>query len=205
MRTLIVDDEPRALKKLRHLCDQDENIEEVAVAQCGAAAIEMIFESRPDLLFLDVDLKDMTGFEVLRSLNPATQPTVIMVAAHKEHAAEAFRSGAVDYLTKPIAAPRFAAAIERVQEHRGLPSSQETNSASSTRASRAIAARGKFSARLVAQNSKRLYFLDVEDVDYIEACGNYVVIHAGQQKYLRRDTVKRLAAELREAGFEWIR
>lgn len=207
MRTLIVDDEPRALDTLRHLCEEDANIDEVAVARCGAAAIEIVRESRPDLLFLDVELQDMTGFEVLRSLNPATQPAVIMVAAHEAHVAEAFRSGAVDYLTKPIGAGRFATAVERVQERRelALPSAQERIAVNDAQARRARAAHGRFATRLVAENSQRLYFLPVEDVDYIESCGNYVVIHVGNQKYIRRDTVKRLASELREAGFEWIR
>ena len=128
MRTLIVDDEPRALESLRHLCEEDANIDEVAVAECGAAAIEMICESRPDLLLLDAELSDMTGFDVLRSLNRAEQPAFIMVAAHEEHAVQAFRSGVVDYLTKPIGASQFATAMERVQERREFTqsSSQET-------------------------------------------------------------------------------
>jgi two-component system LytT family response regulator len=207
MRTLIVDDEPRALETLRHLCEEDANIDEVAVAECGAAALEMICESRPDLLLLDAELQDMTGFDVLRSLNRAAQPAVIMVAAHEEHAVEAFRSGVVDYLTKPIGASQFATAIERVQERREftLSFSHESVTENGDRVARARMARGPFPARLVAENSQRLYFLAVEEIDYIESCGNYVVIHVGTQKYLRRDTVKRLAAELRDAGFEWIR
>ena len=207
MRTLIVDDEPRALETLRHLCEEDANIDEVAVAECGAMAIEMICESRPDLLLLDAELQDMTGFDVLRSLNRAAQPAVIMVAAHEDHAVQAFRSGVVDYLTKPIGASQFATAIERVQEHREYTqsTSHETVPENGASAARARAARGRFPARLVAENSQRLYFLAVEEIDYIESCGNYVVIHVGTQKYLRRDTVKRLASELRDAGFEWIR
>jgi two-component system, LytTR family, response regulator len=196
MRTLIVDHEPHARATLRHLCEADENIDEVEVAECGAAAIEMIRADRPDLLLLDVELRDMTGFDVLRSLKHTRRPAVIMIAAHEEHAVEAFRSGAVDYLTKPVGASRFATAIERVHERceRPLPSDWSAN----TKHRRAP-------ARLMAENSHRLYFLSVEDVDYIESCGNYVLIHVGEQKYLRRDTIKRLASELRDAGFEWIR
>ena len=200
MRTLIVDNEPCALETLRHLCEEDANIDEVAVAECGATALEMICTTRPDLLLLDAELRDMTGFDVLRSLNRAAQPAVIMVAEHEEHAVEAFRSGVVDYLTKPIGATQFATAIERVQERR------EFTPENAVRVPPArAAARGGFPARLVAENSQRLYFLAVEEIDYIESCGNYVVIHVGAQKYLRRDTVKRLAVELRDAGFEWIR
>jgi two-component system, LytTR family, response regulator len=204
MRTLIVDHEPHARAKLRHLCEADESIDEVEVAECGATAIEMIRTDRPDLLLLDVELRDMTGFDVLRSLKHTGRPAVIMIAAHEEHAVEAFRSGAVDYLMKPVGASRFATAIERVHERceRSLSSDRPPNIAG-------LAARNykrrRAPARLMAENSHRLYFLSVEDVDYIESCGNYVLIHVGEQKYLRRDTIKRLASELRDAGFEWIR
>lgn len=204
MRTLIVDHEPYARATLRHLCEADDSIDEVAVAECGAAAIEMIRSGRPDLLLLDVELRDMTGFDVLRSLKDIGRPALIMVAEHEKHAVEAFRSGAVDYLTKPVGASRFATAIERVHERceMSLPAAQRAHSANLAVAN---TKRRRSPARLMAENSHRLYFLAVEDVDYIESCGNYVLIHVGEQKYLRRDTLKRLASELREAGFEWIR
>src|SRR5277367_3129693 len=114
MRTLIVDHEPHVL---RSLCEAEQTIEEVTVAECGAKAIEEIRASRPDLMLLDVELQDMSGFDLLRSLKPAARPAVIMVAAHEVHAPEAFRSGAVDYLTKPVGADRFTAAIEKVHRH----------------------------------------------------------------------------------------
>jgi two-component system, LytTR family, response regulator len=204
MRTLIVDHEPHARATLRHLCEADDSIDEVAIAECGAMAIDMIRTGRPDLLLLDVELKDMTGFDVLRSLKPVARPAVIMVAAHEEHAVEAFRSGAIDYLTKPVGASRFATAIERVHERCEMnwPAVHGTNRANFAATN---SKRRSWPSRLMAENSHRLYFLAVEDVDYIESCGNYVLIHVGEQKYMRRDTVKRLASELREAGFECIR
>jgi two-component system, LytTR family, response regulator len=204
MRTLIVDHEPHARATLRHLCEADDSIDEVAIAECGATAIDMIRTGRPDLLLLDVELRDMTGFDVLRSLKHTARPAVIMVAAHEEHAVEAFRSGAIDYLTKPVGASRFATAIERVHERceMNLPAVQGANMANFAAPN---SKHRRPQARLMAENSHRLYFLAVEEVDYIESCGNYVLIHVGEQKYLRRDTVKRLASELRDAGFEWIR
>jgi two-component system, LytTR family, response regulator len=204
MRTLIVDHEPHARATLRHLCEADDSIDEVAIAECGATAIDMIRTGRPDLLLLDVELKDMTGFDVLRSLKPAARPAVIMVAGHEEHAVEAFRSGAIDYLTKPVGASRFATAIERVHERCEMnrPAVHGANMADFAAPN---GKRRSWPSRLMAENSHRLYFLAVEDVDYIESCGNYVLIHVGEQKYMRRDTVKRLASELREAGFECIR
>jgi two-component system, LytTR family, response regulator len=203
MRTLIVDHEPRGRAVLRQLCEADASIQEVTVAECGATAIEMIRANRPDLLFLDVELNDMTGFDVLRSLNGAGRPAVIMVAGHESHAVEAFRSGAIDYLIKPVGARRVASAIEKVHQRYdlSLTRAQGNAAAKSSHTTR----RQPSPVRLMAENSHRLYFLAVEDIDYIESCGNYVVIHVGDQKYVRRDTLKRLAAVLRDLEFEWIR
>jgi two-component system, LytTR family, response regulator len=190
MRTLIVDHEPCVRETLRNLCEADDSIDEVTEAESGVTAIKMIRARRPDLLLLDVELSDMTGFDVLRSLNNARRPPVIMVTAHEQHAVEALRIGAIDYLTKPVNADRFATAIKRVHVQ-GLIA---TNGL-----------RRRSPARLIGENSHRLYFLAVDEVDYIESCGNYVLIHVGTQKYIRRDTLKRLAAELHDAEFEWIR
>jgi two-component system, LytTR family, response regulator len=199
MKTLIVDHEPRVRANLRHLCEADSSIAEVAVAECGATALEMIRAIRPDLLLLDVELKDMTGFDLLHSLNGAARPAVIMVAAHDELEAEALRDGAIAYLTKPIDAGRFANALAKVHER---------NESALVRAQRRIsgqARRRQLPTHLMGENAHRLYFVAVEDVDFIEACGNYVLIHVGDQKYVRRDTIKRLASALRDQGFEWVR
>src|SRR5271156_1110596 len=118
MRALIVDDEAYSREALRDLCEADESLNEVAVAGCGATAIKMIRAARPDLLLLDVELSDMTGFDVLRSLKLAGRPQVIMVSAREEHVSEALYVGAIDCLIKPISADRLATAIERVRDAR---------------------------------------------------------------------------------------
>jgi two-component system, LytTR family, response regulator len=203
MRTLIVDPEPRGRAVLSQLCEDDASIHEARVAESGAAAIEMIRANRPDLLFLDVELKDMTGFDVLRSIKGTRRPAVIMVAAHEAHAVEAFRGGAIDYLTKPVAAQHIASAIEKVQQQYDLSLRRKQGNLSvrSSHSSRRPHSR----SRLMAEQSHRLYFLAVEDIDYIESCGNYVLVHVGNQKYVRRDTLKRLSAALRDHEFVWIR
>jgi two-component system LytT family response regulator len=210
VRALIVDDEAYSREALRDLCEADESLNEVAVAGCGATAIKMIRAARPDLLLLDVELSDMTGFDVLRSLNLAARPQVIMVSAHEEHAVEALRVGAVDYLMKPVTADRFATAIERVRERRksAYTAPGSDNFAASTQNLLSTHnARRRPPTRLIGENAcrDRLYFIAVDDVDYIEAYGNYVLIHVGNQKYVRRDTLKRVAFELRDQEFEWIR
>jgi two-component system LytT family response regulator len=208
MRVLIVDDERSGREALLKLCKADGSVEEVAVAESGAMAIKMIRARRPDLLLLDVELRDMTGFDVLRSLNLAGRPQVVMLTTHEKHAVEAFRIGAIDCLTRPVSADRFATAIERVRERRGSKGATticDDAAAGSPRSITTHTTRRRSPARLIGENSHRLYFLAIDDVDYFEAYGNYVLIHVGEQKYVRRDTIKRLAFELRDAEFEWIR
>jgi two-component system, LytTR family, response regulator len=207
MRTLIVDHEPCVRETLRNLCEADDSIDEVTEAESGVTAIKMIRARRPDLLLLDVELSDMTGFDVLRSLNNARRPPVIMVTAHEQHAVEAFRIGAIDYLTKPVSADRFATAIKRVHERReaALVATRGRDSADVQALVATDGLRRTSPLRLIGENAHRLYFIAVDEVDYIESCGNYVLIHVGTQKYIRRDTLKRLAAELQDAEFEWIR
>jgi two-component system LytT family response regulator len=203
MKALIVDHEPQGRAVLRDLCEADGSIDEVTVAECGAAAIEMIHANHPDLLFLDVELKDMTGFDVMRSLTGPGSPAVVMVAAHENHAFEAYRSGVIDYLTKPVAASHVATAIEKAHQRHDLRLTS-TPDQDSTRSNQGLR-RAQPPMLLMAESSHRLYFLDVEDIDYIESCGNYVLLHVGDQKFVRRDTIKRLATLLRDARFKWIR
>jgi two-component system, LytTR family, response regulator len=167
-----------------------------------AAALKMMRANPPDLVSLDFELKDIPGLDVLRSLNQAQSPAATVVAAHETHSVEAFRGGAVDCLTEPVGATRLATAIAKAQER---------NESALANAQRHLAPimihnnRRKSTLRLMAENSRKVHFLAVEDIDYIEACGNYVLIHIGDQKYVRRDTVKRLALELRDVNFEWIK
>jgi two-component system LytT family response regulator len=202
MRTLIVDHEPHGRAVLRQLCEADASIAEVAVAESGADALEIIRAHPPDLLFLDVELKDMTGFEVLRSLESAGRPAVVMVAAHENHAFEAFRSGAIDYLTKPVGVHHVTTAIEKARQRHD---SQMPSTARESMRLRHNRRRAQPSMILMAENSRRLHFIAIEDIDYIESCGNYVLIHVGDHKFVRRDTLKRLATVLQDLGFEWIR
>src|ERR1700722_17280006 len=207
MKTLIVDQEPSFREALRMLCEADDAIEEVAVAESGVTAINMIRARRPDLLLLDVELGDMTGFDVLRSLGNAGRPQIIMVSENEDHAVEALDVGAVDCLRKPISAQRFATAIERVHERCAstLTTVQREVAANTPTHFDAQVWRRHLPMHLMAEMAHRLYFLPLEDVDYIESCGNYVLIHVGEQKFVRRDSLKRLASALHEVGFECIR
>jgi two-component system LytT family response regulator len=204
MRVLIVDDEPLARSRLARLCDEQCDLEVVGEAESGAAAIGAIQALHPDVVLLDVELEDMTGFDVLHSCDVHEGPLAIMVTAHPEHAAKAFATDAIDYLTKPVDLERFDAAIERARSRRSnaLLAGVLQDVTSEVRATLGARARAQNAPRqLVGEKSRRIYFVDAASVDYIEAGGNYVMIHADQERYISRDSLKHLAESLTAIGF----
>jgi two-component system LytT family response regulator len=203
MRTLIVDDEPLACARLSRMCRQRPELQVVAEASSGAAAIAAIRAHHPDLVLLDVELQDMTGFDVLRALDIDQDPIAIMVTAHPEYALQAFASEAVDFLTKPVDAERFASAIARARR-RVTPSLPAPASGGGFGGGRTALTGERLAApqaRLVGERAHRLYFLEVANVDYIESDGNYVIIHCGDERYISRNTLKHLSAALAPLGF----
>jgi two-component system LytT family response regulator len=186
MRIVIVDDEPLARSRLVHLCQENAGVQIVAQAASGADAIEAIKVHRPDVVLLDVELQDMTGFDVLRSLESRGGPLAIMVTAHPQHAMEAFDSDAVHFLTKPVDSRRLGSAIGRARSLLALE-----RSGSSVNSLRQI----------TGEKGQRLYFIDVETIDYVESEANYVALHVDAERYLARNTMKHLAGVLGAEGF----
>jgi two-component system LytT family response regulator len=197
---MIVDDEPAARSALRRLCAEQADLTVIAEADSGAAAIRAALSHRPQLLLLDVELQDMSGFEVLRSLAKQAEVAAILIA-HSKHAVHAFENEAVDYLTKPVDPARFVCAIDRARQRLASASAMLAQEV----ARQVRAALTEFAAtsqaRLVGERAQRFYFLDVETIDYIVADGNYVIIHCAGERYISRNTVKHLATTLRLHGF----
>jgi two-component system LytT family response regulator len=194
VRILIVDDDPLARAVLVDLCRrQPEEAYPVTVGS-GADAIEEIRISPPDLVLLDVELGDMSGFDVLRSLGTSNPPPVVLVTGHEEHALQAFELGAIDYLMKPVAPSRFDAALARLR-------SRESN----RNTPRTTPLHSSAPLRLVGEKARRLHFLAVDAIDYIIADGNYVTLYVGESEYLRRDSIKHLTRLLAPHAFERIR
>ncbi len=186
MRVVIVDDEPLARSRLVHLCQEHAGVEVVAQAACGADAIELIKAHRPDVVLLDVELQDMTGFDVLRSLESRDEPLAIMVTAHPQHAIEACDSNAVHYLAKPVDGRRLINAIGRARQQLSMQRSPaEANSL----------------RQITGEQGQRIYFIDVENIDYVESEANYVALHVEDERYLARNTLKHLAVVLAPLGF----
>jgi two-component system, LytTR family, response regulator len=200
MRVLIVDDEPLARRAIEILCRETTDVEIIGEADSGAAAIEAIQNQHPDVVFIDVELPDMTGFDALRTAQIAEPPLAIMVTAHSRYAVQSYDEAAFDFLTKPVLPERFAKAIGRARAARVDAGKARTTISSLPRP---VNGTGSYTSpqMIVGERGRRLYPLNVEKVSYIQSEHNYVRIHAGHEEYISRDTLKRLALVLESAGF----
>jgi DNA-binding LytR/AlgR family response regulator len=199
VKVLIVDEQAHERDSLLRLCERNDDIEVVVEADCGRAAIDAAGKLNPDVILLDVELPDMSGFELLRAVGADTHSLGIMISTCADHAIKAFAEGAIDYLVTPVTAERFDLAMVRAR-HRfngALPGDDHFALKSSERGRT-----GPVSPRfLVGERQRRLYPLDPKSIDYIEADGNYVTLRAGKVEYLSRDSIKRLSIQLAELGF----
>jgi two-component system LytT family response regulator len=192
LRVLIVDDEPPARRRLRALLEADPEVTVVGECGDGPAAVAALRRDACDLVFLDVQMPGLDGLEVVRAVGPERMPAVVFVTAHACHAVPAFDAAAVDYLLKPFDRERFAQALERAKE--------------AVRGRRLLAAPPPAPAqrpagRLLLRGQGRLYFLAADEIDWVEAAGNYLRLHAGGKTHLLRATLGGLAARLDPTRF----
>lgn len=190
LRTLIVDDEPLARERVRMMLAPHADLSIVGECGDGHQAITAIREHRPDLVFLDVQMPGVDGFGVLRELQGETLPYVVFVTAYDQYALKAFEVHALDYVLKPFNAERFDQALDRAratlqrQDGGTLDRDRLRDLVSS------LAAEQRERQRLVVKSSGRVFFVKVDDIDWIEAEGNYVRLHMGAQSHLLRETMK---------------
>ena len=197
LRTIVVDDEPLARQRVADLVRGRPELTLVAEAEDGRAALDLIAELRPDLVFLDIQMPELNGFEVISALEDDAMPRFVFITAFDDYAVRAFEVDAMDYLLKPVTNERFDAAVSRVL------SRTSPGDASPVRAlaDRAAEARSERPTRLVARRGNRHYFVRVADVDWIEAVGNYVRLQTGESSHLIRETMRALEAKLDPAQF----
>jgi two-component system, LytTR family, response regulator len=197
IRTLIVDDEPLARQRLRRLLQADPDITILGECSDGQQAVADLRALQPDLVFLDVQMPVLDGFEVLQELGDTTLPAVIFVTAHDRYALKAFEVHALDYLLKPFDKARFAAALERAkaQIHQGNAAAMNERLQKLLQ----IAPGQSSPKRLIIKSSSRIYFVRIEDIDWIEAAGNYVRLHVGKEEHLLREGLTALENKL-DAG-----
>jgi two-component system LytT family response regulator len=196
---LIVEGHVDVRNDLIRLCERSNNVTVVGEASCGKAAIEAADKLDPDVMLLDVELPDMSGFDLLGTVEAGIHPSSIMVSNCAQHAARAFDAGALDYVVMPVTPERFDEAIVRAR-HRihGAPPGYAPFPPNSSALLRRAPLPPRF---VVGERQRRLYPLNPKSIDYIEADGNYVTLRVGKIEYLSRDSVKRLSLELADLGF----
>jgi len=200
IRAIIVDDEPLARQGVRAFLADEADV--VMVAECadGADAVKKIKDLRPDLVFLDVQMPRLNGFQVLENLPPEILPVVIFTTAHDEHAIRAFEVNAVDYLLKPFKPARFRKALERargqLQVRIGRGGDPQITALLAS-----LKAGASAPPRILVKSPDRILFLPAEEIDHIEAAGNYLVLHTAKERHIIRETMTEMEARLSGAGF----
>jgi two-component system LytT family response regulator len=200
IRTLIVDDEPLARKRIRDLLQGDPEIDLAGECGDGQEAVTLVRKLRPDLVFLDVQMPLLDGFSVLAALGNALPAAVVFVTAHDRYALKAFEVHALDYLLKPFDRARFLSTLERAK-------SQLRNAKTPGLDQRlldllqTVKDRQQFPERLVVKSGGRVCFVRVADIDWIEAAANYVRLHVGKEEHLLRASMAGLEGELDPSRF----
>ena len=211
-RALIVDDERMARKRLRTLLASEKDFDVVGECANGTSAVHAIRTQTPDLVFLDVQMPELDGFGVVREVGADRMPFVIFVTAYDQYALRAFEVSALDYLTKPFDRERFQGTLRRVRQQMSLRAGARTGDAVAgaelhTRLAallEQLPPRPRFAERLMIKTGGRVIFLRADEVDWIEAAGNYVKLHAGRDTHLLHEGLASVAARLDPASFARI-
>jgi two-component system, LytTR family, response regulator len=199
IRALIVDDEPLAREGVRMRLKQEPDIEVIGECGNGRDAVTVILRDVPDLVFLDIQMPRLGGFEVVEAVGVKQMPHVIFVTAYDEHALRAFEVSALDYLLKPIDGERFFEALERARD-RIHGKNLQAISAQLRKMMAALQAERKYLGRLsiksAGKSGGRITFLGVDEIDWIGAADNYVQVHAGRESHLLHATMNSLENRL---------
>ena len=200
IKVLVVDDEPLARERLTTLLSQEPDVELVTPARDGEEAITSIHDDSPDLVFLDVQMPQMSGFDVIEAVGSDKMPLVIFVTAYDQHALKAFQVRALDYLLKPFDRDRFRDAITRAREL----IERHSNGDLERRLLELVndlKPEPQPLERFVIKSGGRVFFLRAEDIEWIEAAGNYVKLHVGAETHVFRETMNSLEARLNPRMF----
>ncbi|MGB7209725.1 MAG: response regulator [Pyrinomonadaceae bacterium] len=200
IKTLIVDDEPLARERVKRFLRDESDIKIIGEFGNGAEAIEAINEHKPDLVFLDIQMPEKNGFEVVKALDPKSMPSIIFVTAYDQYALQAFDVHALDYLLKPFNRERLHRAVSHAREH---IEHKNLGNIDERLASLIADIRGekKYLERLVVKSVGRVFFLKTDEIDWIEAAGNYVKLHTGKESHMIRETMNGIEAKLNPDKF----
>ena len=188
LRVITVDDEPLARERVSSLVRESADLELVSEAGNGLEALDLISAQRPDLVFIDVEMPELSGFGVIAALDADKMPGVVFITAYEHYAMKAFEVGAIDYLPKPVVRSRFDEAVARAKARLDRATGDARRSLIQS-ASEAEKERG-FRTRFVVRRGTTHYFVPVEDVEWIDVADNYLRLHAGDRAHLWRGTMK---------------
>ena len=200
LRAVIADDEPLARQRLRMLLEDIDWLEVVGEAKDGASATAAIQKLRPDLAFLDVEMPNGSGFDVIDSVGAAKMPFVVFVTAYDKYALKAFDVHAIDYLLKPFDRDRFRDALTRVRHQFERVTGGELERRLLQLVQDLTPAQQRLE-RFVIKSGGRVFFVPTGEIDWIEAAGNYVKLHVGTDEHLFRETMNAIEAKLNPDAF----
>jgi two-component system LytT family response regulator len=225
IRTIIVDDEPLALKLLAAKLDKLPNVEIIAKCANGREAINAVIELTPDLLFLDIQMPGLSGLDVVKELQNDVMPLVVFATAYEQYALDAFDANAVDYVLKPIDNERIARAVARAQERLLLSLEEDTENKNGVigaiaqieqkhektitwfaddvpaREGQAVNVKHR---KIVIKDRDEIHLLKQEDIQWIDAAGDYVCVHALGETHVKRSTLKEMLEELDDSQFKRV-
>ncbi len=201
IRAIIIDDEPLAREKVQLFAASEPDIEIVDVCTNGHEAISSFNTYKPDLLFLDIQMPELNGFEVLQQLPTNPLPGIIFITAYDEFALRAFEFHALDYLLKPYDRERFQKSVAHARATLRSTTETETTTQQIKLLLNSIQQNSNKLERLIVKTNGRIIFLRIEEIDWMEAAGNYVKLHVGNETHLIRETMNGLEQQLNPLKF----
>src|SRR5262249_221355 len=199
MRVLIVDDEPYARKRLRRFLQDEPQVEVADECASGREAVVALQKQKPDLVFLDIQMPGMSGFDLIEAVGPARMPPVVFVTAYDQFALQAFEAHALGYLLKPYDQRRFREVFQHAQLYLQGDQAKELNERLTNLLNRLGSS--KYCSRLAVRTGPRISFVAVKDIHSIEASGNYLHLHVGAEKHLLRCPLHVLEAKINPEQF----
>lgn len=200
IRALIVDDEPLPRERIRSLLAEHRDVEVIGECRDGQEALQAMESERPDLIFLDIQMPELDGFEVLKAIAPEHLPAIIFVTAFDEYAVRAFEVNVMDYLLKPINPARFEKAVRRALDRLAQPNTHEADRKLLDFVERLRAEQG-YTSRFVVRSGAKLSFVRASDVDWIDVADNYVRLHVAGREHLVRGTLTSVEMQLSPEAF----
>ena len=204
IRTLVVDDEPMARERVLSLLKQEDDFEVIGECADGTQAVSVIQHQSPDLVFLDVQMPGCSGFDVIQNVGADRMPTVVFVTAYDEYALRAFEVHALDYLLKPFGKDRFQETLKHAREALDRRRAGDLGRRLLALVHDIKPGQQERLDRLVVKSGGRVFFLRTDEIDWIEAAGNYVRLHLGDESHLFRETMNHMETRLDARRFARI-